>query len=320
MVGILKFSSDVSFISVSIYANGSILSIIFRLMILITGAGGKTGRALIKVLSKVESVSAFVHREEHVAVAKSLDAERVVVGDLRDQAAIRLAMQGVRAVYHICPNMSPDEIAIGTLVIREAQKAGIEHFIYHSVMHSQTEKMTHHWHKLRVEEMIFEAGLPFTILQPAPYMQNLLASWETILSDGVLRVPYSIHSRFSFVDLEDVAEAVRIVLTGADHKNAIYELAGTVQMSHVDVANILSHVLNRTVRPEQEEIGDWRLRAEQNPGISRYARENLIKMFDYYDRWGLAGNPNMLRWLLKREPTSLESFVRRTRKEHDAIH
>ena len=195
-------------------------------MILVTGAGGKTGRTLIKALSKVESVCAFVHREEHVSILKSLGAEKVIVGDMHDEAAIRSAMQGVRSVYHICPNMNPDEVAIGKLVIDEARKAGVEHFVYHSVLHPQIEKMPHHWQKLRVEEMIFESGLPFTILQPAPYMQNLLAGWKSIVEDGVLRVPYSVNSKFSFVDLEDVAEAASIVLTEPNHINATYELAG----------------------------------------------------------------------------------------------
>ena len=62
-------------------------------MILITGAGGKTGRTLVKNLSKVESICAFVHREEHVSVLKSLGAEKVIVGDMHDEAAIRSAMQ-----------------------------------------------------------------------------------------------------------------------------------------------------------------------------------------------------------------------------------
>ena len=67
-------------------------------MILITGAGGKTGRTLIKMLSKVESVCAFVHREEHVSVLKALGAEKVTVGDMRNETAIRSAMQDVRSV------------------------------------------------------------------------------------------------------------------------------------------------------------------------------------------------------------------------------
>lgn len=278
-------------------------------MILVTGASGKTSKAIIKALSKVKSVCAFVHREAHVSVVKSLGADRVIVGDMHDESAIRSAMQGARSVYHICPNMSPDEVVIGKLVIEAARESRVEHFAYHSVLHPQTEKMNHHWQKLRVEEMIFESGLPFTILQPAPYMQNLLTGWKSIVEDGVLRVPYSVDSKFSFVDLEDVAEVAKIVLTQPNHTNAIYELVGTSPLSHVEVAEILSRVLNRDVRAEKEEIGDWRLRAK---GMNEHAVENLVKMFEYYGKWGLLGNPNTLRWILRREPTSLEMFIKKT--------
>jgi len=289
---------------------------LLKLMILITGAGGKTGRTLIKVLSKVESVCAFVHREEHISILKSLGAEKVIVGDMHDESAIHSAMQGAQSVYHICPNMNPDEVGIGKLVIDEARKVGVEHFVYHSVLHPQTEKMNHHWQKLRVEEMIFKSGLPFIILQPAPYMQNLLAGWKSIVEDGVLRVPYSVNSKFSFVDLEDIAEAAKMVLTEPNHANATYELAGTQPMSHVEVAKILSRVLKRDVHAEKEDIRDWRLRAGE---MSKYAVENLIKMFEYYDQWGLVGNPNVLRWMLKREPCSINSFMERAVNEHNIV-
>jgi len=288
-------------------------------MILVTGAGGKTGRALVKVLSKIESVCAFAHHDQDIPTLKSLGADRVIVGDMRDEFAIDNAMQGARNVYHICPNMSPDEVKIGKVVITSGREAGVEHFVYHSVLHPQTEKMNHHWQKLRVEEMIFETGLPFTILQPAPYMQNLLAGWKSIVEDGVLRIPYSVDSKFSFVDLEDVAEVASTILTEPNHINAIYELAGTLPLSHVDVAEILSRVLNRDVHAEKEEIEDaaQRLRVQ---GLNEYALENLVDMFKYYDQWGLTGNPNILRWILKREPTSLEIFADRIVNEHNAKH
>ncbi len=62
------------------------------------------------------------------------------------------------------------------------------------------------------------------------------------MENGVLRIPYSVHSKFSFVDLEDVVEAAQIVLTEPNHINATYELAGTWPMSHVEVAEIFSRV------------------------------------------------------------------------------
>ena len=284
-------------------------------MILVTGAGGKTGRTLIKTFSNVESVRALVRREEHVSHMKSLGAETVMVGNMHHADTIRSALQGVRAVYHICPNMNPEEVEIGKLIIDAARESGVQYFVYHSVLHPQTEKMKHHWQKMRVEEMIFESRLSFTILQPAPYMQNLLASWKSILEEGVLRVPYSVHSKFSFVDLEDVAEAAKIVLTEPGHSNTIYELVGTTPISHLEVAEIIERLLKREVRALREEPGDWRLRAKE---MSEYAIENLVRMFEYYDQWGLVGNPNILKWILKREPTSLEIFIERILSDSDA--
>ena len=283
-------------------------------MILLTGAGGKTGRALIKTLSKVERVCAFVHREEQAAALRSLGAEKVNIGDLSDEAAISSAMQGVGSVYHICPNMSPDETIIGDLVIGVARKAGVGRFVYHSVLHPHIEFMNHHWQKMRVEEMLFESGLPFTILQPALYMQNLLAGWKSIVEEGVLRVPYSVQTKFSFIDLEDLADAAAIVMIGQVHVNAIYELAGTVPTSHAEVAEIFGRALDRHIHAEKQVIGDWAARAST---MNEYARENLIRMFEYYDQWGLTGNPNVLRWLLNREPASLEKFAGKIRVDGD---
>ncbi|HEY2981264.1 MAG TPA: NmrA family NAD(P)-binding protein, partial [Anaerolineales bacterium] len=204
-------------------------------MILITGAGGKTGRALIKALSKVESVCAFVRSAEHVPAVKSLGATEVIVGDLRDASALRGALKGARAIYHMCPNMSPDELAIGRLIIAESRGAAVEHFVFHSVLHPQIEEMPHHWDKLRVEELLFESGLPFTILRPAPYMQNLLSGWKKIMEEGIFQVPYAVETRLSLVDLEDVAAAAVAVLSESGHLYSTYELTGTLPLSQGEV-------------------------------------------------------------------------------------
>ena len=169
-----------------------------------------------------------------------------------------------------------------------ARRAGLEHFVYHSVLHPQTEKMKHHWGKLRVEEMIFESGIPFTILQPAPYMQNLLADWKSIVEDGVLRIPYSVNSKFSFVDLEDLAEAAKIVLTEPGHRNAIYELAGTPPISHLDVAEIFNSVLNHEIRAEKEDIGEWTTSRAKGT-MSEYALENLSQDVRVLRSMGIGG-------------------------------
>jgi uncharacterized protein YbjT (DUF2867 family) len=185
----------------------------------------------------------------------------------------------------------------------------VELFVLHSVLHPQAQKMPHHWRKLRVEEMLLESGLAFTVLQPAPYMQNLLAHWRSITEAGILRVPYSVDVKFSFVDLADVAEVARIVLTEGGHSGAAYALAGTAPLSIAEVAAIAARVLQRPVRAEKEDVSDWKSRVQ---ALRPEALDDLVAMFEYYARWGLAGNTNVLAWQLKREPVSLDRFFERT--------
>jgi uncharacterized protein YbjT (DUF2867 family) len=281
-------------------------------MILVTGAGGKTGKAVIRALAQQrEPVRAYLRRAAQADAGDAFAASEAIIGDLLDAAQMQAAVQGVRAVYHICPNMHPDEAAMGRTVIAAAQAAGVERFVYHSVLHPQTETMPHHWNNLRVEEMIFESGLPFTILQPTAYMQNLLAGWRAIREQGRYAVPYPAASRLSLVDLQDVGAAAARVLTEPGHLGATYELAGTPPLAQTEVASILGEILGRSVHAEEVRLADWEQSARAG-GLGDYAIDTLLKMFRYYARNGLAGNPNILQWLLGRPPTTLPEFVERS--------
>ena len=282
-------------------------------MILVTGAAGKTGRAVIRALTaKGEAVRALVHRPEQVRPVKEIGAREVVVGDMCVQTTMDEAAQGIQAVYHICPNVSPDEVAIGQAAIVAARSAGVKHFVYHSVLHPQVEAMPHHWRKLRVEEQLFESGLSYTILQPAAYMQNVLAHWDQIIEQGIYPVPYAVETRLSMVDLEDVAEAAAVVLTEPGHVGAIYELVGTKAMSQTEIATILGQHLGLPVRAEAVPLETWERRTRES-GLGDYQVEALVKMFRYYQRYGFWGNPRVLGWLLGRPPTTFAAFVERSR-------
>ena len=130
-------------------------------MILITGAAGKTGKAILRALTKRgQLVKALVFRAEQVQEVEGLGAKDVLVGDMRSQDILEKAMQGVNSVYHICPNVHPDETTIGEKIIDAALANKITHFVYHSVLHPQIEAMPHHWRKMGVEEALLESGLP----------------------------------------------------------------------------------------------------------------------------------------------------------------
>ena len=280
-------------------------------LILVTGAGGKTGRAVIAALrARDVAVRALVRRSQQAETLRDLGVEDVIVGDLENPESLLDACRGVQSVYHICPNMHPREFEIGLSMIAAAQSAGVGHFVYHSVLHPQTEAMPHHWQKLRVEERLFESGLPFTILQPAPYMQNVLAHRRRIFEDGIYPVPYSAETRLALVDLVDVGEAAATVLLESGHGDAVYELVGEAGLTQDEVAAILSGEIERSVSVKEIAVRDWRRQATAN-GMESYQVDTLARMFEYYNVYGLTGSPNVLRWLLEREPTSFASFARR---------
>lgn len=282
-------------------------------MILITGVAGKTGRAVIAALAaKGEAVRAFVRRETSADTVRRAGALEVVVGQMDDVDALTQAMRGARAIYHICPNVSPHEFVYGEAVTRAAGQAGVGRLVYHSVLRPHIAAMPHHWEKARVEEMLFASGMAFTVLQPAAYMQNILAAWPAIVGEGVFRVPYPAATRLSLVDLDDVAEAAAIVLTQPGHDGAVYELVGTSGLSQTEVAAVLSHALSYEVRAVEQPLEEWSARARAS-GLDDDARETLIRMFDYYAAHGLVGNPNVLGWLLGRAPATLAAFAARQR-------
>ncbi len=282
-------------------------------MILVTGASGKTGKAIVKALAdKGQKVRALVHRTEQEKVLRQLGAEDARAGDIHNHGLLADSMKGVSAVYHICPNVSEDEFDIG------AKAAGVGRFIYHSVLHPQIEDMPHHWLKMRVEELIFKSGMNFSILQPVAYMQNVMGYWSQINSQGLYPVPYHPDTRLGMVDLMNVAEAAAQVIVAGGHENAIYELCGAEALSQTEVAEILSRLLNRPVKVERVLIEIWEVQARAS-GMNEYAINTLIKMFNYYDRYGFMGNPRALTGLIGHAPTTFAEFIQRTLTEKELI-
>jgi NAD(P)H dehydrogenase (quinone) len=278
-------------------------------MILVTGAAGKTGKAVVKALAaRGASVRALVRRPEQASAVKALGAAEVSLASFKDTPALALATAGTKSIYHICPNVSRNEVSFARAVTVAARANKVNRFVFHSVLHPQIEAMPHHWQKMRAEEMLFAADFDLTILQPTAYMQNLLGAWRGIVEDGVFRIPYPADTRLSLVDLDDVAEAAACVLTEDGHVGATYELAGTAPLSQTEVATAIGAALKRDIRVEVESVEAWQARVGA-AGMREHERVTLAAMFRYYAQHGLAGNPNMLGWLLGREPHNLAHFL-----------
>ncbi|MBA4384223.1 MAG: hypothetical protein C0410_05775 [Anaerolinea sp.] len=279
-------------------------------MILLTGAAGKTGTTILKHLAiKGAAVRCLVRNEKQADKVISLGCSEAMIGDLTDHAAIAKAIFGIDRIYYIAPNVSPDELSIGKDLIQVARQQQVSHFVYHSVLHPQIEVMPHHWQKMRMEETLFTSGLEYTILQPCAYMQNILGGWQKILT-GYFSVPYHVDTPISIVDLEDIAKVATKILTETGHERAIYELAGPEPLTQKEVANQISLSINKPVQAVEQIRTEWENTAKAS-GMDGSQIKILIKMFEYYDKFGFVGNSSILEFLLGEKPTTFTQFLAR---------
>jgi len=248
---------------------------------------------------------------DQAAILKEAGADEIVVGDIGDPAAIADGLRGADLVYHICPNVHPEEVAIGRQLLTLAEAGGVRRLVFHSVLQPGIRAMPHHWAKRSVEIMLRGSDLDFTVLQPAPYMQNVLGQSPSLRRDGVYSVPYNPATRVSMVDLEDVAEAAARVLTNEGHSGATYELCSPGLLDQTGIAAALGSALGRDVRAEAVDRGEWAERAVA-AGMARQQIDTLLAMFRYYERFGMVGSAAALEQLLGRPATTFSLFVERT--------
>jgi len=278
---------------------------------LLGAANGRTGREVLRALvAQGQDVRALVRQGAQSQALLALGATDCAIGDLQDAASLRAAAKGCDTAIYIGPPMHADEVAMATSFYNAAKQAGCEHFVYYSVLHPVCRDIRHHRLKLEVEEIIVNGPLPFTIVQPARYMQHLEPLLPAIRATGVHAMPFSTEVRFNVVDLADVAAAAAMVVTEPRWRYGTYELAGPEALSQTDMAATLTRVLGRRVEAQPLPLATMRERAAK-AGASADRVEQMALMNEHYDQHGMLGNPLVLELLLGRAPTGFAQYAAR---------
>ena len=284
--------------------------------ILVTGAGGKTGRAVARaLLTRGARPRVFVRdpaRAEEVATDLGVaagngpdPAVEVAVGDQREVDDLARALEGVDAVYAIAPNVSPDEVPMGRALLAACHRTDVGRLVQHSVIHPQLAAMPHHADKGRVEELVVESGLDWTILQPNAYLQNVTARADDLRA-GTYRVPYATDVGLAMVDLDDVADVAAHALLDDVGVHATFELSGPEELTAQRIARVAADTWGVDVRARRQDPDAW---ARENAGLAEAARSRLHAMFTHYDRHGSPGDATVLAALLGRSPRRLVDLL-----------
>lgn len=279
-------------------------------MILVTGAGGQVGKALLQALSaRGLDTRAWIHSRRDEEAVLAAGAKEVLIGDMASAVDAAEAIKGTDTIYFICNTANPQEDEIGAQLIDLAKKSGGITFIYHSVMHALLSDMPHHKRKLAVEKALVDAGIPYVILQPAVFMQMLAPAIHSVKNGGpfVQKFYVSGRTRMSFVDLRDYAEAAAAVVAAGTYTFGTYELCSEGAFSLTDLEEMFSELAGRKVTSAFIQDSDFLAASHTDP--DSYAGRTLLTMFRHYNENGFCGNPFTLTQILGRRPVSLRAYL-----------
>lgn len=269
--------------------------------VLATGATGRfAGLVVPALVSHGIDVRAVVHEPGNKHIPLERGAGETVDADLRDLASLRVALDGADGVFLITPAFAPDATEMGLNLVAAAQAAGVRKIVYNGVYHPSL-GLVNHASTRPIEAALYASALDFTILQPAMYVQALDGAFEQALRSGTLVMPWSKHSRMTYVDYRDVAEAAALAFTGEELSFGTFELASPGMINRVRLAELMTEAGGREVIAEDLPVG-FTLPPGQPDGLGA--------MFAEYDRHGFhGGNPLVLRTILQHEPRTIASYI-----------
>jgi uncharacterized protein YbjT (DUF2867 family) len=276
-------------------------------VILLTGVTGKTGGETARqLLAKGVKIRAIVRNAAKAEELKAAGVE-LVVGDIGDAAVVRQALQGVEKAMLVLPNGKTQQ-ANEQQFTDLAKAAGVQHLVKMSSMeavpHAETPIPQAHW---AVEEYIRASGIPWTMVKPNFFMQNLLGSANSIKTQKKFSLPMG-DGTTGMADIRDIAAVCAEVLTGEGHTGKSYEITGPEVLTFHDVAKRFSEVLGEKIEYVPMPMDQFRQRMT---GVLEPWHLNAVcELFREIAEIGLDHTTDTLRQLMGREPRSVTQFIR----------
>jgi NAD(P)H dehydrogenase (quinone) len=229
-------------------------------MILVTGASGQLGRAVLQTLVEQRGPHNLAALVRDATKAADLQAQGISirVGNYADPASLARAMQGVTKVLLISGGGEDDALQQHYNVVDAARQAGVQCLAYTGRALKDPNTLTNELMKrhFQTEDYIKASGLPYVFFRNVLYLDALpqflgphVLTTGIHLPAGAGKVAYALRS--------EMGEAIANVLLASGCDNRIYSFTGSEAYSFYDVAAALSTLSGKPVAYTPLETADF---------------------------------------------------------------
>jgi len=279
-------------------------------MILVTGATGQHGKALLRLLSaRGIAARALVRSPAKAEAIAALPHVEIVQGDMARVETLAPALQGIHRAILISSATS-DMQDVQFNFIDAARRAGVAHVVKFSGIAPNLDSPFRFGRMHgEIEKKLEASGMAYTHLRPGEFMTAYFRQVPNIVNKGALLLPME-EARIASIDIGDIAEVAAKVLTEPGHEGKIYSLTGPEALSMAEVALKLSAATGKTIRYINVPPEDAR-KAQLAAGMPPFLADALFELFAQR-RKGMEAKvwPDCER-LLGRRPASFEEFAKR---------
>lgn len=278
-------------------------------MILITGATGAVGRALIARLADGKiPIRAMVRDRGRAAFLTTYPRVEIAEGDFARPNTLDAALSGCEKAFLLTApgeNQSQFEADFGLA----AARTKLRHIVKLSALGARPDSPSrilraHAESELRIEE----SGIPFTHLRPNQFMQNFLNFRDSIIHRGEFYAPMG-DGRISIVDIRDVAAVAAEVLAEYGHEDKVYEITGPESLTYAEMATRLSFQLEKTVTYVDVPPETMRSGMLQS-GMSEWMADSILELYAIWKFNGASQIAGTVSTVGKKDPITFGEFAR----------